>query len=152
MRSIVTPAAVAALLALAGPALAQPKDAAELFPTQTLGYLEVRQPDRLTREMAGLIRGSSLEDLAAVFAKARTERGDTEDYDFRAMMFGPVGMLFSPEALSEMGRMGGGAVALTGWSKDDGPEVVGVIYPGESNLLMMYLRTYIAADWEMRIT
>lgn len=144
-------AALALALALAGPALAQPKDAAELFPAQTLAYLEVRQPDKLTRELTSLIKGSSLEDLAAVFAKARTERGDPPDDFFGAMTFGEFGMALSPEALAELGRVGGGAVALTGYGKDDGPEVVGVIYAGESNLVMMYFRAFIAADWEMRI-
>jgi hypothetical protein len=140
------------LLALAGPALAQPKDPAELFPAQTLAYAEVRQPDKLSRELASLIKGSALEDLAAVFAKARTERGDTpEDGFYASMVFAPMGMLLSPEALAEFGRMGGGAVALTGWSKEDGPEVVGVVYPGECNLIMMYFRTFLAADSEMRI-
>ncbi|HEX5268900.1 MAG TPA: hypothetical protein VFW33_00370, partial [Gemmataceae bacterium] len=151
MRSYLPLAGAAVVLALAGPALAQPKDPAELFPAQTLAYLEVRQPDRLTRELNSLIKGSALEDLAAVFAKARTERGDTPDNFFGGMVFSELGMVFSPEALAELGRVGGGAVALTGWSKDEGPEVVGVIYPGESNLVMMYFRTFIAADWEMRI-
>jgi hypothetical protein len=144
--------AVAVLLALAGPALAQPKDPAELFPAQTLAYLEVRQPDKLTRELASLIKGSSLEDLAAVLAKARTERGDTQDgIYFGNFIFGELGMLFSPEALAEFGRMGGGAVGITGWTKDEGPEVVGVLYYGQSNLFPMYLRAYLAADSEIRI-
>jgi hypothetical protein len=152
MRSYV-PLAGAVLLALAGPALAQPKDPAELFPAQTLAYLEVRQPAKLTRELAALIKGSALEDLAAVMAKARTERGDTQDDNFfGGMMLGGMGTLISPEALAEVGRTGGGAVALTGWSKDDGPEVVGVIYPGDSNLVMLFLRTIIAEDGQMRIT
>src|SRR4051794_20758927 len=103
MRSITPLAAAVVLLALAGPGLAQPKDPAELFPAQTLGYLEVRQPDKLTRELAGLIKGSALEDLASVFAKARTERGDTpDDFYFGGMAFSGAGMLFSPEALAEM--------------------------------------------------
>jgi hypothetical protein len=151
MRSYL-PLAGAVLLALTGPALAQPKDPAELFPAQALAYAEVRQPDKLSRELASLIKGSSLEDLAAVFAKARTERGDTpDDAFFGGMVFAPMAMLLSPEALAEFGRTGGGAVALTGWSKEDGPEVVGVIYPGECNLIMMYFRTFLAADSEMRI-
>jgi hypothetical protein len=152
MRSYAPLAGAAVLLALAGPALAQPKDPAELFPAQTLAYAELRQPDKLSRELASLIKGSALEDLAAVFAKARTERGDTpEDGFYAGMVFAPMGMLLSPEALAEFGRTGGGAVALTGWSKEDGPEVVGVIYPGECNLVMMYFRTFLAADSEMRI-
>jgi hypothetical protein len=152
MRSYPPLTGAAVLLALAGPALAQPKDPAELFPAQTLAYAEVRQPDKLSRELASLIKGSALEDLAAVFAKARTERGDMPEEGFSAsMVFAPMGMFFSPEALAEFGRMGGGAVALTGWSKEDGPEVVGVIYPGECNLIMMYLRTYLAADSDVRI-
>jgi len=144
--------AAVVVLVLAGPALAQPKDPAELFPAQTLAYAELRQPDKLSRELTGLIKGSALEDLAAVFAKARTERGDTPDNVYYGRgLFGELGLLISPEGLAEFGRLGGGAVAITGWNKEDGPEVVGVIYPGECNLFMMYLRGYLAADSEIRI-
>jgi hypothetical protein len=140
------------LLVLTLPALAQPKDAAELFPAQTLAYAEVRQPDKLSREVLALIRGSALEDLVAVFAKARTERGDTpDDFSYGRMMFSMMGVLISPEGVAEYGRLGGGAVAVTGWNKEDGPEVVGVVYPGDCNLFMMYMRGYLAADSEIRI-
>lgn len=152
MRSIAPLAGVAVVLALAGPACAQTKDPAELFPAQTLAYLEVRQPDRLSRELTGLIKGSSLEDMAATLAAARTKRGDRPDeYFFGGDFLAAFAMLLSPEGLAEYGRIGGGAVALTGWHKDDGPEIVGVIFPGDCNLVPLYLKTYLAVDSEIRI-
>jgi hypothetical protein len=144
--------AAVVVLALAGPARAQTKDPAELFPAQTLAYLEVRQPDRLTRELAGLIKGSSLEDMAATLAAARTKRGDRpDDFFFGDELLAAFAMLLSPEGLAEYGRIGGGAVAITGWNKDDGPEIVGVIFPGDCNLVPLYLKTYLAMDREIRI-
>src|SRR5262245_32083942 len=123
MRLIATMAVTAAVvLALSTPANAQPKDPAELFPAQTLAYLEVRQPDKLAREGTALVKGSALEDLAAVCAKARTERaGKDDEYSFGYFMFAEMGIFFSPEGLAEFGRVGGGAVAITGWNKEDGP-------------------------------
>ena len=63
--------AVGIALALAGSAHAAVKDAAELLPAQTLACVEVRQPERLSREIATLLKGSELEDMPAVMARLR---------------------------------------------------------------------------------
>src|SRR5438309_2002842 len=55
---------------------AEPRDTADLFPAGTLAYLEFRQADRLSREVAGLLRGSALDDMPAALAKYRDQRGD----------------------------------------------------------------------------
>ena len=57
------PCAALVLCGLASSARAEQKDTAELFPAQTLAYLEFRQPDKLSREAATLIKGSALEDM-----------------------------------------------------------------------------------------
>ena len=51
--------------------------------------------------------------------------------------------LFSPEMIDEAGRIRGGAVALTGVSKEHGPEVVGILQAGDSNLPTLYMRAYL---------
>ena len=125
-------AAVLAVLTLAAAARAEVKDAAELLPAQTLACVEVRQPERLAREISALVKGSELDDMPAVMAKFREKLGDNMPFYFfneAAMM----SLLFSPEMINECGRVQGGVVAVTGINKD-GPELVGVVLAGDSNL------------------
>jgi hypothetical protein len=138
----------ALLLALAGPAGAQVKEAAELLPAGTLAYIEARHPERLSRELAALTKGSAVSDMAATAAKFRERLGDarriwlSEDISI-------FGSIFGPEWLAEGGRLQGAVFALTGISKD-GPEMVGVILSGSSNIPGLYLRTMLAADSSIR--
>jgi hypothetical protein len=135
--------AAALLLALAGPARAQVKDAAELLPAQTLACLELRQPDLMAREVAALVKGSALDDLPATMAKFRAK---LTGVGFRPWLIEEVallGLFLSPEAIGEGGRLQGGVVALTGITKD-GPEVVGILLAGESNLPTLYTRAYLS--------
>jgi len=145
-------AAAAVVLALAGPARAQPKDAAELFPASTLAYLEVRQPERLSRELTALVKGSALDDLPATMSRAREKRGDNPNgFFFGDQIFSMISMLCAPETLAEYGRLAGGAVAITGWNREDGPEIVGVLYPGDCNLVLLYVKMFLAVDPNMRV-
>ena len=140
--------AVLAVLALAAAARAEVKDAAELLPAQTLACVEVRQPERLAREITALVRGSELDDMPAVMARFREKLGDNMPFYFfneAAVM----SLLFSPEMINECGRVQGGVFAVTGVNKD-GPEVVGVVLAGDSNLPTFYLRAMLTADFNVR--
>ncbi len=141
-------AAVLAVLGLTAAARAEVKDAAELLPAQTLACVEVRQPERLAREISALVKGSALDDMPAVMAKFREKLGDNMPFYFfneAAVM----SLLFSPEMINECGRVQGGVVAVTGINKD-GPEVVGVVLAGDSNLPTFYLRAMLTADYSVR--
>ena len=127
-----------------------PRDAADLFPAQTLAYLEFRQPDRLSREVAALLRGSALEDLPATLAKHREKRGDDNGF-FAYFFLAEFGMFASPEVVAEFGRLQGGAVALTGFSKDMEPEVVGILLSGTSHAPTFVMRTILSVDGSFRI-
>jgi hypothetical protein len=122
------------------------RDAVELLPAQTLACLELRQPARLSREVAVLVKGSSLEDLPRRLAKQRADKeGDMRfRYSWQREMLGMVGMFLSPEMLDEAGRIRGGFVALTGFAKDGTPEVVGVLQSGGSNFPGMYMRAFLS--------
>ena len=141
-------AAVLAVLTLAAAARAEVKDAAELLPAQTLACVEVRQPERLAREISALVKGSELDDMPAVMAKFREKLGDNMPFYFfneAAMM----SLVFSPEMINECGRVQGGVFAVTGINKD-GPEMVGVVLAGDSNLPTFYLRAMLTADYSVR--
>ncbi len=141
-------AAVAGLLIVICPAWGQVKDTAELFPAHTLAYLEVRHPDQLSRELAELLKGSYLDDLPAALAKFR----DLPGHDARFFKLDDELALFAfPEVLAEFRRFQGGAVALTGFTKENEPEIVGVLLPGDSNIPTLVLRVYLAFEEDIRI-
>src|SRR5665213_2726643 len=137
--------AVLVVLALAGFAHAAVKDAAELLPAQTLACAEVRQPERLAREIAVLLKGSELEDMPAVMARFREKLGDNNQQFWIFYAYAMESVLLSPEMINECGRIQGGIVAVTGVNKD-GPEVVGIILAGDSNFPTFYMRAMLTVS------
>jgi hypothetical protein len=140
--------AVLVVLALAGFAHAAVKDAAELLPAQTLACVEVRQPERLSREIAVLLKGSELEDMPAVMARFHEKLGDNNQF-WMYSVYAAMGLFVSPEMIKEGGRFQGGIVAVTGMNKN-GPEVVGVILAGDSNLPTFYMRAMLTVAFNVR--
>jgi Protein of unknown function (DUF3352) len=141
--------ALALVLNAASLAHAQIKDPADLLPAQTLACVEFRHPDKLARETGMLIKGSSLEDMAATMAKFRAKLGKDERWWFFSEI-GMMGLFVSPEMLSEFSRFQGGTLALTGVSKDKGPQWVGILLSGESNIPGLYMRAWVTLSDEMR--
>src|SRR5262249_62245400 len=85
----------ALLLMLAGSASAQVKEAAELLPAGTLAYVEARHPERLSRELAALARGSAGSDMAATRGQVRERPGDRGP-TWVGEEVGPLGPLLGP--------------------------------------------------------
>ena len=141
-------AAVIGTLLLAGPVPAQAKNVAEFFPARTLAYVELNKPDQVSREILGLMKGSYLDDLPARLVKFREQLGDNQQRV--RMLMGPESMFMTPEFMAELGRLQGAAVALTGFTKDKEPEVVGVIVAGDSNAPTFVQRVYLIADSDIR--
>ncbi len=117
------------------------KDIVDLLPAGTLACLEVRQPERLSREVMALIKGSAVDDMPRVMARFRASL-QGEGRFWMTEEVGIVGLMFSPEMIAEAGRIGGGAVALTGFSKDGTPEVVGLIQTGDCNFVGLFARSF----------
>ena len=134
---------------MAGFARAAVKDAAELLPAQTLACVEVRQPERLSREIAVLLKGSELEDMPAVMARFRDKLGDNNQQFWMFSEYAAMSLFVSPEMINECGRIQGGIVAVTGVNKD-GPEVVGIVLAGDSNFPTFFLRAMLTADFNVR--
>jgi hypothetical protein len=120
---------------------AQVKDAAELLPAQTLAYAEFNQPGKLAKEVAQLIKGSPFDNLPLYLAKHRKEKDLTNAWVLQEV--GMFGIFLNPELLNEVGRAQGAAVALTGFTKDNEPEIVGFILAGESNAPTFVMRTML---------
>lgn len=128
------------VLAVGAPAArAQVKEPAELLPASTLASVEVRQPARLARELAALVKGSAFEDMPGAIARFRAKDPFFGNmwafYELRT-----ISMFLSPEMLAEGARLRGGILGLTGLDKEKGPGYVGVLLTGESNVPGIYLR------------
>jgi hypothetical protein len=142
--------AVVVLGVLASSARAEHKDTAELFPAGTLAYLEFRQPDKLSRELATLFKGSALEDMPALMAKFREKRGDQRNWWFEDYTVGTIGLFAGPEVIAEFARLGGGAIAFTGFNKNQEPEIVGIILSGDSNGPTFVMRAFLTMQDSVR--
>jgi hypothetical protein len=122
----------------------QIKDPAEVLPAGTLGYVELRQPGPLAKEVAGLFKGSVLSNVPDSLARLRARPGANPMGG--PQVAGMFGLLVSPEVIAELGRMQGGAVAFTSLPTDkDPPEYVVIILPGESNAPGLVMRSVLTA-------
>ena len=129
------------LIAWPGLAAAQTvKNPADVMPAKTVGYLELRQPGQLIKEVQSLLEGS-------VLSKPDMLTKLQEKYKASSFQRGPemvqaASLLLAPEIPAEIGRIQGAAVAITGIEKDGMPEFVAVILPGDSNLLRLAWRAF----------
>src|SRR3954464_15980673 len=94
------------VLALAGAARAQVKDAAELLPAETLACVEVRHPEGLAREVATRFKGSALDDMPATLAQRRARMGANDSFWILCEL-GALALFLSRAAVGEAGRLPG---------------------------------------------
>ena len=145
MKSHLLVAAAAYLLLVrAGSAAAEVNDLADLVPAHSLAYLELHDPPRLARELHALVEGSYLQHPASFFAHHGKKRGKSNEDAFILAWLG------SPEFIDELGDWQGGCMALTGFTKNDYPEITGVLRTGKSRMLPLGLRMALAASGEVR--
>jgi hypothetical protein len=129
-----------AVLALgASAARAQVKGPAELLPASTLASVELRQPARLSRELAALVKGSAFDDMPGAIARFRAKHANADQMWFLSEI-ASFSMFLCPEMLSEGARLRGGILGLTGIDKEKGPRYAGVLLTGDSNAPGIYYR------------
>src|SRR5262249_14136158 len=141
--------AVAVLLATAQLGRAQVKDLAELFPAKTRAYLEINGIADVVKEVRGLVKGSCLEDPP----KSLEKFGDLARNNFFFADLLEVGVLLSPEGLTEISRFRGGALACTPLGKEPGkkPGIGGVLLTGESNLPALFMRLVLSVPLAKKV-
>lgn len=118
---------------------AAPKDVAELFPADSLAYLEMCQPGATAKDLAAFFKGSVLENALPALDKIR----DTHGQGIHEA--GLLTAFFGPEMLKEANRFHGVAVALTGFDKRGDPEFVAVILAGDSQLPGFVMRAFLSS-------
>ncbi len=133
----------------AGAAHAQEKltDPAQLMPAKVLGYLELRQPGPLVKEIASLFEGSALGNVPDSWHKyiAKMAKGQPVGPMRGFNEVGVVGVIFSPEVVKEVSRIHGAAVAVTGVGRDGMPEFLAVVLPGDCVLPGLGMRALLSA-------
>jgi hypothetical protein len=135
-------------LSLAAPASAGPvrpigsaerKSMAELLPAHTLAYLELHDPRLLAQELRALLQGSLLEEPNRFLTVLRGQKGKQDGEELATFA-----ALWGPEVLGEFGDWEGGALALTGFSCTNVPEIVAVLRPGRSRTAALAFRLLLA--------
>ncbi len=123
------------------------KNIAELFPADSLAYIEVCQPGATAKDLAAFVKGSVLENALPVLDKLREGNGpnfvDTSEAGILTAMFGP-------EMLKEAARFDGIAAALTSFGKHGDAEFATVVLTGESQLPGFAMRTFLASHPGLR--
>ncbi len=114
------------------------KEVAELLPAQTMFCVEVSQPDKLAKEIQALVKGSALDEMPATLARFRAKLKEPDRF-YGSYNVRDLGMFFSPEVLRDLGKLRGGAFAVTGFTKE-GPDFVAVLLTGESGMPRVLLR------------
>ncbi len=136
-------------LASGAPAAAQEvKHPADVLPEDVLGYVELRQPGQIIKEVVSLTEGAMLRGAAEVLAKLR-EKHPTDAFRFGPddlqIAAGMLGVFTAPELAAEIGRIEGVAVAVMGIDeKQEMPDFVGFVLPGDSNLPGIGFRMAVA--------
>lgn len=118
------------------------KNPADVMPAKAIGYIELRNPGQLIKEVQSLFEGSVLSNPAAL-AKLQ-EKFKTSSFRRGPEEIQAASLLLAPEIPAEIGRIQGAAVAITGIDKNDHgmPEFVAVILPGDSNILRLAFRAF----------
>lgn len=136
------------LILSASSARAEPKNIAELFPANSLVYVEFCQPGATAKQIASFLKGSALENALPVLNKLREKPRATETIDTTEA--GLLSTLLGPEMLKEAGRFKGIAAALTGFKKTGEPEFVAIVLTGESQLPGFLMRAFLSANSDLR--
>lgn len=142
-------AAVACASLSAAPAGAAPADVADVFPANTLAYVELHGPAELGPQLAAVFKGTALEDSVPLVhgkkdgAKTLAELRSKEDLALLAL-------LAAPEAVAEFRKLGGAAAGLVGFTARGEPEVVLAVLTGDSAAAGLVARAFVTASPNLR--
>lgn len=130
------------------PVRAGSADLTDLFPEQTLVYIEISRPSETFKQLSGFLKGSTLEDALPALNRVREKQSINSFFDSSAA--GMVATLLGPEMLQEASRFKGFAAGLTGFNKQREPEWAGVLLPGDSQLPGFLMRGFLSAHPDIR--
>lgn len=138
------------LAALAAAAPARADGPADLFPADTLAYVEVRDAAKLAPQLTAALAGSPLADVAK-FVDARRDAAKTTHDILGKPQLAVLGLLASPELASEVGRLGGVAAGVTGFTAGGDPEAAVAVLTGDSAAAGLAARGFLALAHVRRV-
>jgi hypothetical protein len=141
---------VVLVLAVARPAVAAGPAAADLFPPDTLVYAEVRDPAKLAPQATAALAGSPLEDVVRLVHSRRDAAKTANDIVGKPEL-AVLGLLASPEAAAEFGKLGGVAAGLTGFNTTGDPEGAVAVLTGDSAAAALAARGFLSLAQVRRV-
>ncbi len=129
-----------------GRAKAAETELADLAPARTLAYLELHDPAATAHALRALVKGSYLQRPELLLARRGGQKNQNQTNE-EAYLFA---WMCSSEFIDELGDLEGGFVALTGFTKSDEPEVVGVLRTGKNRMIPLALRYAMVEDNDFR--
>ena len=143
-------AVVSLLFAFAAPAsAAPPADIADLFPPGTLVYAELHNPAELGPQLAGVFKGTPLEDSIPFIDGKKGAAKTLQELNAKREL-AELAMLVSPEVLAEFRKLGGVAIGLTGFNARGEPEVVLAVLTGDSATAGLAARMFLTTSTSLR--
>lgn len=127
---------------------AQSRDIAELFPSSTIAYAELRDPGALASALDSLVKGTPLEDGLKTLHDRRDANKDPR------LFAGSPGLSMavvaaSPEMRSELRKIRGVAAGLIGLTPACEPKIAACILTGDSAVGLL-ARAYLANEATFR--
>ncbi|MDY3557793.1 hypothetical protein R5W23_003058 [Gemmata sp. JC673] len=144
------PLAVAVCVALSGaPAFAGPVDVADVFPANTLAYVELHNPAEIGPQVAAALNGTPLQD-SVPFIHGKKDEAKTLP-ELRAKEdLAALALFASPEVVAEFRKLGGVAVGLLGFTERGEPEFALAVLTGDSAAAGLAARAFVTATPNVR--
>jgi hypothetical protein len=124
-------------------------DPAELFPPNTLAYVEIYKPGDLGPQLAAMLKGTPLEDVAKFVHDRRDKAKDARDLTGKQEL-ALLGLLTSPEMMVEAKRWRGVAVGLTGFNERGDPDAALAVLTGDSPAAGLAARAFLTMSPTLR--
>jgi hypothetical protein len=121
------------------------RNVAELLPADTLGFVELRQPGALLKEVANLFEGTAFGNIPDSLTKLWGKDGPPPRERAAMAPVGAFGLFLSPEMVKEVGRLQGAGFAVTSF-KNGQPQMVAIVLPGESNAPAFFMRAFLTFE------
>lgn len=134
------------LLCTVSAARAEPADVAELFPADTLLYVEANQPGAVGKDLTAYLKGTVFANNPPDFKPLRQR----QDGGFNSSPAGLIAAMLAPEMLKEFGQFKGLAGGIVGFDRQGEAEWLLALLPGDSKLPGFLLKNYITHRADIR--
>lgn len=142
-------AAAIILVSVSSHAFAADREPASLVPANVLAYVELCDPSAVAEAWAGWMKGTAFDGTLKT-ASDRRDRSTEFKHLAAITQLGQISLLASPEARSEIRKLKGAAVALTGFDEKGNPEFVAFALTGESAVAGLLVRSFLTCNPDIR--